>query len=144
MNKILEVALSQIGIKEIIGTKHSPQVLKYFHQTGFKGIRNDETAWCSAFVNWVAYIAGYQRSGALNARSWLDIGERINFPKQGDIVIFWRESVESWKGHVGIFINQIDDDIFVLGGNQDNQVCIKKYPVSRLLAFRRLQFVGWK
>ena len=56
------------------------------------------------------------------------------------IAIFWRESPESWKGHVGIYINEDDGNIFLLGGNQgpNRSVMIQRYSMDRLLGYRRL------
>ena len=134
---LLEKALSQYGIREIKGSKHNPEVLKYFRTVG--KVYSDETAWCSAFMNWCANEVGLGISGQLNARSWLDVGNEIAHPDPGnDIVIFWRDNPKSWKGHVGIFINIIGDSVNVLGGNQNNMVCIKPYPKSRVLSYRRL------
>ena len=137
--KTIEIALSQIGIEEIEGGQDNPEVLKYFDEIGFDGSKlKDETAWCSAFVNWVAKKAGLEYSGKLTARSWLKVGKPVENPQLGDVVIFWRESIDSWKGHVGLFIRQGKDDIFVLGGNQDNAVRISEYPKDRLLGYRKL------
>ncbi|MEX6627565.1 TIGR02594 family protein [Tenacibaculum salmonis] len=136
---IIEIALGQIGIKEITGKKDNPEVLKYFNDIGFNGAKlKDETAWCSAFVNWVAKEANLQRTGRLNARSWLKVGEEVTIPEKGDVVIFWRESKQSWKGHVAFFIRETENFIYVLGGNQSNQVKISAYPKNRLLGYRRL------
>ncbi|WP_440880628.1 TIGR02594 family protein [Tenacibaculum sp. C7A-26P2] len=140
MNKVLEIALSQIGIAEIRGKKDNPEVLKYFNEIGFNGeMLKDETAWCSAFANWCCQRAGEKMTRKLTARSWLKIGRTVHdSPRMGDIVVLWRESMESWKGHVGFFIRQDENWIWVLGGNQNNKVCIKAYHQNRLLDFRRL------
>ena len=140
MNKVLEIALSQIGIAEIRGKKDNPKVLKYFDEIGFNGeMLKDETAWCSAFANWCCQRAGEKMTRKLTARSWLKIGRTVHdSPRMGDIVVLWRESMESWKGHVGFFIRQDENWIWVLGGNQNNKVCIKAYHQNRLLDFRRL------
>lgn len=135
----LQIALSQIGTKEISGQKDNPEILKYFNESGFDGNKlKDETAWCSAFMNWVARNSGLDYSNKLNARSWLKIGWQIKNPKVGDVVIFWRESPNSWKGHVGLFIRETENYIYCLGGNQNNQVNISKYPKNQLLQYRRL------
>ena len=132
-----ELALTQFGIKEISGKQDNPEVLKYFDETGFDGNKlKDETAWCSAFMNWCHVKTGNQYSGRLDARSWLKVGSETTEPKTGDVVIFWRESKNSWKGHVGFFIRESNGWIYTLGGNQNNQVNIKAYPKSRLLGFR--------
>lgn len=137
MNKPYEFALSQFGIKEIYGKQDNPEVLKYFDEIGFDGSKlKDETSWCSAFVNWCCMKAGFQITGKLNARSWLDIGVKTEEPNIGDIAIFWRESPESWKGHVAFFVAKRNGYIWVLGGNQNDQVKISAYHESRLLGYR--------
>lgn len=135
----LDLALSQVGIGEIEGVKDNPEILKYFNVLGFDGAKlKDETAWCSAYVNWVMKESCLDHTGKLNARSWLKIGEEITEPKIGDIVVFWRESESSWKGHVGFFISEVGDWIYCLGGNQGNSVNISRYPKRRLLGYRRI------
>jgi len=137
MKKHVEIAFKEYGVKEIIGKKDNPEILKYFDEIGFNGSKlKDETAWCSAFVNWVLKKSDAPYTGKLNARSWMDIGMETNCPEVGDIVVFWRGSKRGWKGHVGFFMNAIGDEIFVLGGNQNNQVKISSYPKERLLGYR--------
>lgn len=137
--QILNIAFSQYGIKEIPGKQDNPEVVKYFDEIGFDGAKlKDETAWCSGFMNWVAMKAKVERSGKLNARSWVNIGLEVETPELGDVVVLWRESPQSWKGHVGIFIRKTENWIYILGGNQNNQVKISAYPAHRLLTYRRL------
>ncbi|MEP0263803.1 TIGR02594 family protein [Dokdonia sp.] len=137
MIKHMQYAFSQYGIKEKKGIKNNPEVIKYFKELGYTSKQlKDETAWCSAFVNWVLKMSDAPYTGKLDARSWLEIGMETKSPQLGDVVVFWRESKKSWKGHVGFYINQVGDEIFVLGGNQDDQVNISSYPVSRLLGYR--------
>ena len=146
MRELVDIALSQYGIQEKSGSMHNPVILHYFKDIGHKWVTTDETAWCSAFMNWVALKANCERSGKLYARSWLGIGTEIEEPQIGDLVIFWREGKNSWKGHVAIFINfsQNGKQIHCLGGNQNNKVCIKPYPIRRLLGYRRLQKITSK
>lgn len=140
MNKLLEVALTQYGLKEIVGAAHNPVILGYLDDIGFGFINDDETPWCSTFINWCALKAGLERTGKLNARSWLDIGQTVpnDQGQLGDVVIFKRGNSD-WQGHVAIYINETPDYINVLGGNQGNEVCIKPYPKSKLLGIRRLR-----
>ncbi|TSE07915.1 TIGR02594 family protein [Aquimarina algiphila] len=141
MNNVLDIALGEYGVTEVVGKKHNPRILTYFKAIGHRWVTTDETAWCSAFANFVALKAGYALSGKLNARSWLKVGTKVKIPQQGDVVIFWREKRNSWKGHVGFFIGYSEDKkyIYVLGGNQNNQVNIKPYPTYRLLGFRSIK-----
>lgn len=139
MNKHVELALTQFGVKEVVGRQDNPQILKYFNDLGFDGTAlKDETAWCSAFVNWVCKNSGLDYTKKLNARSWLEVGEEVDTPEIGDVVVLWRVSPDSWKGHVGFFIRETENFIYILGGNQANQVKISEYPKNRLLSYRRL------
>ncbi len=139
MKRMLEIALSQYGITEISGGKDNPEVLKYFDILGYDGAKlHDETAWCSAYINWCAIQEGLPYSGKLTARSWLNVGQKVTEPKLGDLVVYWRGSPDGWKGHVGIFIREEKGVIYTLGGNQRNQVNITAYSSERLLNYIRL------
>ncbi len=139
---IIEVALTQIGVKEIAGKQDNPEVLKYFNILGFDGAKlHDETSWCSAFANWVAITAGYEHSKSLVAKSWKEVGIKTEHPEVGDIAVFWRDNPKSWKGHVAFFIKEVNGWIYVLGGNQNNQVKISAYPKKRLLEYRKLNLI---
>ena len=141
MNRLLKTALSYYGLTEHSGSKHNPTILGFFKLVGHSWVTTDETAWCSAGLGAMAIMCKLEGSKALNARSWLDYGKHIKKPRVGDVVVLWRESATSWKGHVGIFISFSEDGkyINILGGNQSNKVCIAAYPASRLLGFRRLK-----
>ena len=139
MNEILEEMLSNYGLSEIDGPLSNPEIMEFFYDIGFSWVKDDSTAWCSAAINFFAKKHLYERSGKLDARSWLKVGEIVLEPRLGDIVVFWRESYDSWKGHVGIYINHNDKYIWCLGGNQGNSISITAYPRNRLLGYRRLR-----
>ena len=137
---MIHKALSQYGITEMQGSEmNNPEILKYFASIGQQWVKTDETAWCSAFMNWVAKETGHEYTKELNARSWLSVGEVIYKPQIGDVVILWRIAKSDWRGHVGLYISEDEYNIYILGGNQGNQVCIKPYPKLRLLGYRRLK-----
>jgi len=144
MSKILQIACAELGVKEIPGSDHNELILAYAHEAGFEWVNDDETPWCSIFVNWVAKKAGYIQSKNAAARSWLTIGQNVAQPEPGDLVIFWREHLDSWKGHVGFFLgfDSTLERIYVLGGNQGNQVSITAYSEEQLLGFRKLKPSG--
>ena len=79
MEQLLKIAFNELGTEEIAGDEHNPEVLKYAKDTKINGITSDEIAWCSTFVNWVAWKSGLQYSGKPNARSWLNVGTKVNF-----------------------------------------------------------------
>lgn len=138
MSLLLKVALSQAGQKEIEGDANNPTIVNYAKESGFKWVNDDETPWCSIFMNWVAFKAGYKRSGKANARSWLTVGENILFPETGDVAIF-RRGNSDWKGHVAFFLNFDGEYVTVFGGNQGNQVKISRYSKVDVLGYRRLE-----
>lgn len=136
MIEVYNIAKKYIGLKEIAGAKHNPQIVKFFKMvTGHE--EPDETSWCAIFCGACLIEAGLKSTGKMNAKSYLTWGKSSLANKgMGDVCIFWRESPESWKGHVGFYAGEDKDNIFVLGGNQNNQVSIAKYPKSRLLDIR--------
>ncbi|WP_452223653.1 C40 family peptidase [Lacinutrix chionoecetis] len=141
MNNIITIATKEIGVTEIPGPQHSARVLTYASEAGFSTIKDDETPWCSVFMNWVALKAGLETTNLANARSWLNVGIPVINPEPGDIVIFWREDPNSYKGHVGLFMGYSQDNsrIYTLGGNQSNMVSQSAYSAAQLLGFRRLR-----
>jgi uncharacterized protein (TIGR02594 family) len=131
------IAVKEIGVKEIAGSKHNPRIIEYHSVTTLKST-SDEVAWCSAFVNWCLKKANVRGTNLANARSFLTWGKSVADPKKGDICVFWRGRVDSWQGHVGFYAGETKTHIKVLGGNQGNEVSYKNYPKSQLLEFRRL------
>lgn len=136
MTKIFEIALQEYGVKGISGTVHNSRILTYFRAPGFKWIKDDETAWCAAFMNWCFWKAGEKVPGTLAARSFLTVGNRTRQPRLGDIVVFWRGTKDGPYGHVGFFIKETKDSVYVLGGNQSNAVNIAAFPKSQVLEYR--------
>lgn len=141
---LIDIASAEIGVKEISGANHNKRIITYAEEAGFSSIKDDETPWCSVFMNWVAMKAGLETTNLANARSWLNVGIQVVNPEPGDVVIFWREDPNSYKGHVGIFMGYSQDKtrIYTLGGNQSNMVSQSAYSASELLGFRRLKPVG--
>lgn len=137
-HKLLTVALSAYGVEEYTGKESNPIIDGWIAQIGFNGVVTDDDGWCALFMCWVAKCCGAENIYNLSARAWIGAGEEVKQPTQGDVVVFWRNSIDSWTGHVGLFVADTQDDIYVLGGNQDNKVCIKAYPKDRVLGYRRL------
>lgn len=138
---LVHLAMTQFLTKEFVGSKHNPEVLKYFDEIGHAWVNDDETPWCSAFMNWCAMNAGLERSAKLDARSWLNVGEVTHAPETGDVCILWRGTPAGWQGHVGIFVCKKEGQVYLLGGNQGDTVCVAPYAESRVLGYRRLATV---
>lgn len=135
-------ACQYYGEREVPGKGNNPTILQWLKDI-FPWVE-DEIAWCSAFMTAMAKQCNMdhpqEKAGA--ARSWLNVGQAvIDSPVPGDVCVFWRESPSSWKGHVAMFVRETDKFIWVLGGNQSDQVNIRPYTKSRLLSIRRLSKV---
>lgn len=132
-------AVEDFGVKEWGGSRHNPVVVEYFREIGHSWIKDDETAWCAAFVGAILKRVGLPHTGKLNARSYLNWGEPVALEdaQKGDVVVFWRGSRSGWQGHVGFFSEQVGNNISVLGGNQGNSVSISPYSKNKLLGIRR-------
>jgi uncharacterized protein (TIGR02594 family) len=132
------------GLTEVVGVENNPQIVQFFKDIGHTWVQDDETAWCSAFINWLAWDCGCQRSGKLDARSWLTVGKTVKYPELGDIVVFWSGNPDpkiSWRGHVGLFMGLDFNKIYCFGGNQGNQVNITPYPLGQLLGYRCVEYI---
>lgn len=138
--KAYELAKTFIGLKEIVGSRHEKKILKFFEEVGHSWVKDDETAWCAAFVGAMLERSGLKSTKKLNARSYLEWGEEVhlNDIQEGDIVVFWRGKKDGWQGHVAFFVGfNANKDLIVLGGNQSNQVCEQVYAKERFLGARR-------
>lgn len=140
MTEILLKMLEDYGLKEVDGPASNPEIIAMGKELGFDIADDSTTAWCSLAMNYYAKKCGYEYTGKLDARSWLRLPKPIVVlkPQLGDIVVFWRESPQSWKGHVGIFIAQDGNIIYTLGGNQGGAISIAGYPKDQLLGYRKI------
>ena len=77
-------------------------LLNNFLNGNTSGMTSAEYAWCSRFVKQAAAQAGVDVSQATDmARSWLKVGQPVDRPAQGDVVVLSRGNPNSQYGHVG-------------------------------------------
>ena len=138
MEALLIEMLKYYGLKEILGPTHNPEIVKMFKEIGYDWVKDDETAWYSASLNYFCKLTGYERSGKLDARSWLKMPVQALKPTIGDVVVLWRNDPKGWEGHVGLYINSDVHSVYILGGNQGNMISITSYPIERVLGYRKL------
>jgi uncharacterized protein (TIGR02594 family) len=129
----MNVAVRELGIAEIPGAKHSERILAY-HAATTLGAKDDETPWCSSFVNWCMAASGIEGTRSAAARSWLSWGRPATEEDWGAVVILTRGG--SWQGHVGFLVGIAGSQVLVLGGNQANRVSVAPYPQAKLLDLR--------
>lgn len=137
-----------LGLTESSGHVDNPQVMAMLRLDA-DWPEHDEVPWCSAFVNYICWLANLPRSRKLNARSWLDVGRSVELKDVliGDVVVLSRGSNPA-NGHVGFYAGMHLDSptpgaasvpyVRLLGGNQGNAVSIQTFPVSRVIGVRRL------
>lgn len=130
-------AIQQLGIREITGAVHNERILAY-HATTTLAAKNDETHWCSAFVNWCFVQVGIVGTNSAAARSWLKWGREVPDSNWtfGDVFVLKRGEDPN-AGHVGFLINQMAGEITLLGGNQGDMVSIKPFLLDRIIGVRR-------
>jgi uncharacterized protein (TIGR02594 family) len=152
----VDLAQRFVGLKEIPGQESNPQVLAMLRLDA-PWPTGDEVPWCSAFVNYIAWLLRLPRSKALSARSWLGVGYPTLLQEATvgfDVVILSRgegnqpgPEVLNASGHVGFFMGlnpPISDpslgqqQVLVLGGNQADSVSVGHFSVDRVLGVRRL------
>lgn len=134
----MQVASALVGTKEVKGAADNPKIMAMYKAVGHDWVEHDEVAWCAAFVGYCLETAGIRSTRALNARSYLNFGTKVELAdaKEGDIAVFSR-GTSSHQGHVAFFLKATPTQIKVLGGNQSDAVTIANYPKARLLGIRR-------
>lgn len=130
----LEIARSRVGLREIKGKEHNSFIVKMWKSIKRGGIKDDETPWCAAFVGECLEEAGIVSTRFEGAGSYLTWGVPCN-PCYGAVVVIKTNS--GTGNHVGFLVGQDTvGNVFVLGGNQNNEVNVSKYPASRIKATR--------
>lgn len=134
MSKWLEIARSELGVTEKAGKATHARITEYFEVAGHREVKDDETAWCSAFANYCMEKSGNRGTMSLAARSWLRWGKKIE-PRPGAVMVFKRGN-SSWQGHVTFYLRETATHYVCLGGNQGNAVRESRYSKKDFLDAR--------
>lgn len=137
-----------LGLEEVAGHVDNPQIMAMLRLDA-AWPESEQVPWCSAFVNYICWLANLPRSRKLNARSWLDVGRAVDLADAqiGDIVVLSRGTNPA-NGHVGFYAGmQLESptpgaalvpSVRLLGGNQGDAVSIGVFPAPRVIGVRRL------
>jgi len=130
----MEIVKKERGTSQIEKEKHNPRIIEYHSTTTLKA-KNDETAWCSSFVNWVMKEAGYNGTGNALAISWLNWGQKLEKPRYGAITVVYnpKHSPRSSGNHVAFFVSETKTHIYLMGGNQSKTVRLSGYPKNKFI-----------
>jgi uncharacterized protein (TIGR02594 family) len=131
----MQVAQKELGVRTFPPGECNPRIVEYHALTNIRGY-DDKASWCSSFVNWSLAQVGISGTGSALARSWLEWGKPLEHPELGCIAVLSREEPDGWKGHVGFFLRFEGDRIYLLGGNQLEEVREHFYPRSVVLGYR--------
>jgi uncharacterized protein (TIGR02594 family) len=126
------------------GDKNNPTIIKWASEINCNIEHiylSDEIPWCGLFMAIVAKRSAKEIvKDPLWALNWGNFGKYIENPMLGDILVFTRPCEEDPKkicGHVGIYVGEDEECYHVLGGNQNDCVCITRKEKSRLYISRR-------
>ena len=149
----LAVAIDELNAKarEIGGNNRGPFVKKYLN-----GIVPEGNPWCAGFVSFcfsqnAEKIPFPYTVGARNIlqhfkkKGWAQAPSSDNAPEPGDVVVWWRESLPSGKGHIGLVHQLRDGFLYTVEGNKSAKVQGFSYVFSRmdkLLGFGRVPDIG--
>lgn len=123
MNKLIEIARREIGVKEYPENSNCVKYNTWFYGKEVRdGDKHGATyAWCGAFVSWcfneaemslgtIDYLRGFAscRFAVRNVKKW---GRIVTVPQEGDVVFF------DWNGdgefdHTGIFEKDLGKGLF--------------------------------
>lgn len=128
----------QAGAGEVGGNNCGPWVRKYL-----RGMAPEGASWCAAFVSWcfAHHPGGIPFTYTLSARDLLRQLVRKGWahppgggyaPAPGDIVVWWRERLVGWQGHVGLVYQLRDGYLYTLEGNKSPRVQGFSYVFSRM------------
>lgn len=124
-------------VHELPGAADNPRIVQYHATTTLKAT-DDETPWCSSFVNWCVTQAGLTGTNSAAASSWKYWGHAVGGEdgeiRCGDIAVLSRVGGH----HVGFVVAIVETTVLLLGGNQGNRVSVAPFPVQRIVALRRL------
>jgi uncharacterized protein (TIGR02594 family) len=133
-----EEARHLMGVHEDVGAGSNRVILDWAKDLGID-YKADDIPWCGLFV---AHCIGATLPGEvlpsnpLGARNWSKFGTACQ-PQPGAVLVFWRESKSSGKGHVGFYNGEDAAAYQVLGGNQSDSVSIARVGKDRFLGARQ-------
>ena len=160
--ELVQAALRELGTLEGGGSANSSTIIQWADEVAHADptpytkwaadwYNKDSVAWCGLFAALCAVRSANGKTNRLPPKNYLSAlawaafgnpvqwrgreGLRLNEIKVGDVAVFTRDG----GGHVAIIVGVTSGGQYVvcIGGNQDNSVSIKQFPIGRLYAVRR-------
>lgn len=131
-------ALQFYGESPLAGKATNKNIAEFLKATTYPGPFEDEVPWCSAFLVWIFKECGIPTNANAAALSWLNFGRQTDQPRLGDIVVLAWPQNPPRNAHVGIFIRETTNLVYVLAGNQNNTVDISPWRKRSVVQYRRV------
>lgn len=139
--RILRIGSGELGVKEAKGTADNPRIVLYHRYSTVNNDKGmpDSVAWCSSYECFVHEMAGLDSTNNKMARSWEKWGVAVKVGEglPGDTVTFYRNGKSSGQGHVATFLKEDKNYVWVMGGNQADEVNVTRYSKANLTGYRR-------
>jgi hypothetical protein len=143
--KALAAAIGELkgGAGEQGGNNKGPWVKKYLEPAGVP----EGNSWCASFVSWCYLQASGGNKSSMpfaynpGARAllkecadkgWANAPNSGYQPQPGDLVVWWREKLSGWEGHVGLVHQLKEGMLYTVEGNKSPRVQGFSYVFSRM------------
>lgn len=131
-------ALAFYGERPIHGSASNPKIVEFIKATSYPDTSSDEVPWCSAFLVYVFQLCGIPNQANAAAMSWMNYSTPTDNPTLGDIVVLAWPAGAPTNHHVGLFIRETADLVYILAGNQNDEVDICPWRKRSVLSYRKL------
>jgi len=136
--KLYNHALEDFGLSEISGPGSNARIKKAITLAADWLNKDDsKTAWCGCMMGlWFTELGLKPVKEFYRANNWKTVGKKVllSEAKQGDIVIMDREGGK----HVALFSKLDKGLVYLLGGNQRNQVNVSAFNQGFVEEVRRI------
>lgn len=136
----LLLGLSFYGETPLAGKATNESIRQFLESAGLPPDVEDEVPWCSAFLVWLFQQCCIETPANASALSWNSYSQPTDQPTLGDIVVLAWPKENPVNHHVGIFIRETAELVYILAGNQNNEVDITPWRKRSVLSYRR--YVG--
>jgi uncharacterized protein (TIGR02594 family) len=137
-NHPILAALRYYGERPIHGPMSNPQIVEFIKATSYPDTGSDEVPWCSAFLVYVFKECGIETPANAAAMSWMTYSVPTDQPSLGDVVVLAWPAGAPTNHHVGLFIRETAELVYILAGNQNDEVDIVAWRKRSVLSYRKL------
>jgi len=143
--ELIESIQNDLGQSEVAGKKSNPFILGIIKWIIPTATDDSEVAWCAIYLAYKLYKLGvFELQDIMNHGKKLASSRYLGsllkkseeFPQVGDIILLWRESPSSYKGHITVLSRDFNDSelfFYGIGGNQKNRIGENTFVKDRII-----------